>query len=122
MKKIESALIWESYLTANEQLGSNPREVDADDEAAGLDAEDLGAAADQRDSEGYVQFLKSLADQGPGMENVLSHPFEETYGEYLRQKEAVTPYKAAVAHKALAEKMGVYHEVNLDALENWKYS
>ena len=56
------------------------------------------------------------------MENVLSHPFEETYGEYLRTRGVAGVYIAAKKHIELAEKMDAYHEVDMNALDNWKYS
>jgi hypothetical protein len=78
----------------------------------------------------YVSFLKNMAQElvnndmpeDEAFENVLSHPFEETYGEYLRVKGAAGIYTAATTHIQLAEKMGAYHEVDMNDLQNWKYS
>ena len=107
MKKDDSKLIWESYTTESEEI--QKEELDRGDEAGD-----------------YINFLKNYAEQSGGgseaMENVLSHPFEETYGEYLRTKSTTGVYTAAKAHIQLAERMKVYHEVDLQDLDNWKYS
>ena len=107
--KSEAELIWENYQGQN--TGVN-EELDRGDEAGD-----------------YLAFLKSMAHElvkndmpeDTAMENVLSHPFEETYGEYIRTRGAAGVYTAAAKHKELAEKMGVYHEVDMNALQNWKY-
>ena len=103
-KKNDSQLIWESYVTEGE--GSND----------------------------YMSYLKQIAqqtgDQHPDatsepqghLENVLSHPFEETYAEYLRSKGVTPPLEAAQLHIKAAEQMGAYHEVDLNALQNWQHT
>lgn len=109
MKKTEAELIWENWQSQN--IGVS-EELDRGDEVGD-----------------YLAFLKNMAQElvkndmpeETAMENVLSHPFEETYGEYIRARGAAGVYTAAVKHKELAEKMGVYHEVDMDALQNWKY-
>lgn len=116
----DSQLIWENYFK-EKQHGAH----DDDEE----DVEKVDEELDHGDEAGdYINFLKTIAQQsGDGsdvdaMENVLSHPFEETYAEYLRTKSASGVYTAAKAHMKLAEQMGVYHEVDIQALGNWKYS
>jgi len=107
--KSEAELIWENYQGQN--TGVN-EELDRGDEAGD-----------------YLAFLKGMArelvkndmPEDTAMENVLSHPFEETYGEYIRTRGVAGVYTAAAKHKELAEKMGVYHEVDMNALQNWKY-
>ena len=103
-KHNDSQLIWESYLSEGETVND------------------------------YMSYLKQIAqqtgDQHPDaasganghLENVLSHPFEETYAEYLRSKGVTPPLEAAQMQIKAAEQMGVYHEVDLDALQNWQYS
>ena len=112
-KNKDTQLIWENY--------GNVKEPVSDD----MHQEELDLGSESGD---YINFLKQMAQQsqpgsdGDAMENVLSHPFEETYGEYLRSKNATTVYTAAKAHMKLAEQMGVYHEVDIQDLNNWKYS
>ena len=90
-----------------------------------------GKELDRGDEAGdYVAFLRNMArelvsndmPEDGAFENVLSHPFEETYGEYLRTRGVAGVYTAAKAHIRLAEQMGAYHEVDMNALQNWKYS
>ncbi len=110
-KDKDMQLIWENYFNKKGDNDVMEGELDRGDEAGD-----------------YVNFLKTIAQQsGDGsdvdvMENVLSHPFEETYAEYLRTKNASGIYTAAKAHMKLAEEMGVYHEVDIQALDNWKYT
>jgi len=110
-KDKDSQLIWENY--SNEKTHGVSEELDRGDEAGD-----------------YVSFLRNMArelvnndmPEDEAFENVLSHPFEETYGEYLRVKGVAGVYTAAKAHQQLAEQMGAYHEVDMGALDNWKYS
>lgn len=97
------------------------------EEVPGMMQEELDRGDEAGD---YVSFLKNMArelvnndmPEDEAFENVLSHPFEETYGEYLRVKGVAGIYTAARTHIQLAEKMGAYHEVDMNALQNWKYS
>lgn len=95
-----------------------------------MDDEVMGEELDRGDEAGdYLAFLKTIArelvkndmPEDTAMENVLSHPFEETYGEYIRTRGAAGVYTAAAKHKELAEKIGAYHEVDMNALQNWKH-
>lgn len=113
-KNKDTQLIWESYFQPKDQPEAPMQEeLDRGDEAGD-----------------YVAFLRNMAKElvnndmpeEEAMDNVLSHPFEETYGEYLRARGAAGVYTAAKKHIELAEKMGAYHEVDMRALENWKYS
>ena len=110
MKDKDNELIWESQFGQYASHADHEKAVNQ-----GTDVPHSGTA------DSYMHYLKDLS-QHASMEDVLSHPFEETYGDYLRTKGVAGPYKAAIAHKALAEKMGVYHEVDTGALDNWKYS
>lgn len=94
------------------------------------DDEVMREELDRGDEAGdYVAFLRAMArelvrndmPEDEAMETVLSHPFEETYGEYIRVRGAAGVYTAAQKHKELAEKSGAYHEVDMNALQNWKY-
>ena len=97
-KDKDSQLIWENY--SNEKTHGVNEELDRGDEAGD-----------------YVSFLRNMArelvnndmPEDEAFENVLSHPFEETYGEYLRVKGVAGVYTAAKAHQQLAEQMGAYH-------------
>lgn len=117
-KDKDSQLIWENY--------SQPTQHDIDQPESPVQEE-----LDRGDEAGdYVAFLRNMArelvnndmPEDEAFENVLSHPFEETYGEYLRVKRVAGVYTAAKAHISLAEKTGAYHEVDMGALDNWKYS
>ena len=101
-----------------------------EDRLQSLDNEVMHEELDRGDEAGdYVAFLKSMArelirndmPEDEAMETVLSHPFEETYGEYIRTRGAAGVYTAATKHKELAEKMNTYHEVDMNVLQNWKY-
>jgi hypothetical protein len=100
------------------------------DRLQSLDDEMMHEELDRGDEAGdYIAFLRSMArelvkndmPEDEAMETVLSHPFEETYGEYIRVRGAAGVYTAAQKHKELAEKSGYYHEVDMTALDNWKY-
>ena len=113
-KDKDTQLIWENYSQPSEQpVPPVAEELDRGDEAGD-----------------YVAFLRNMAKElvnsdmpeEEAMENVLSHPFEETYGEYLRTRGVAGVYTAAKKHIAMAEKMGAYHEVDMHLLNNWKYS
>lgn len=117
-KDKDTQLIWENYTHTTEHEAETPQaqvqeELDRGDEAGD-----------------YVTFLRTMArelvnndmPEEEAMDNVLSHPFEETYGEYLRTRGVAGVYTAAKKHIELAEKMGAYHEVNMSDLDNWKYS
>lgn len=117
-KDKDSQLIWENY--------SQPTEHEIEQTETPVREE-----LDRGDEAGdYVSFLRNMASQlvaddmpeEDAMENVLSHPFEETYGEYLRVRGVAGVYTAAKKHIDLAEKMGAYHEVDMNELNNWKYS
>jgi hypothetical protein len=104
---------------------------DGDDEDEKCDYVPCHEELDRGDEAGdYVAFLRNMArelvnndmPEDEAFENVLSHPFEETYGEYLRVRGVAGVYTAAKAHIRLAEKTGAYHEVDMGALDNWKYS
>lgn len=97
------------------------------EEVPGMMEEELDRGDEAGD---YVAFLRNMAGElvnndmpeDEAFENVLSHPFEETYGEYLRTKGVAGVYTAAKAHLQLAEQQGAYHEVDMNVLQNWKYS
>ena len=117
-KDKDTQLIWENY--------SQPTEHEIERTGTPVQEE-----LDRGDEAGdYVAFLRTMAKElvnndmpeEEAMENVLSHPFEETYGEYLRTRGVAGVYTAAKKHIDLAEKMGAYHEVDMNALNNWKYS
>lgn len=117
----DSQLIWENYF--------NEKQHGTHDDEEGV--EKVDEELDRGDEAGdYVSFLRNMASElinndmpeEEAFENVLSHPFEETYGEYLRTKGVAGVYTAAKAHLGLAEKTGAYHEVDMNALQNWRYS
>lgn len=121
----DTQLIWENY---SNKFRDDKHEVDSPDEdGTGMMQEELDRGDEAGD---YVSFLKNMArelvnndmPEDEAFENVLSHPFEETYGEYLRVKGVAGIYTAATTHIQLAEKMGAYHEVDMNTLQNWKYS
>ena len=107
------------------------KDDDGDDEEERCDHVPCNEELDRGDEAGdYVAFLRNMArelvnndmPEDAAFENVLSHPFEETYGEYLRVKGVAGVYTAAKAQQQLADQMGAYHEVDMGALDNWKYS
>jgi hypothetical protein len=117
-KDKDTQLIWENYSQAT------------DNEADPLEAP-VHEEQDRGDEAGdYIAFLRTMArelvnndmPEETAMENVLSHPFEETYGEYLRTRGVTGVYAAAAKHVQLADKMNAYHEVDMNDLDNWKYS
>jgi len=131
----DTQLIWENYL--NESQPGKYNDGDGKDERCDhvpcddQDKEKVNEELDRGDeSSDYIAFLKIMADElvrndmpeDEAMENVLSHPFEETYGEYVRSKRATGPWTAAKAHVQLAQQLGVYHEVDLDSLREWQYN
>lgn len=103
-KNKDTQLIWESYL------------------AEGDDSNDYMSYIKQIAQQTGTQHPDATSEPQGHLENVLSHPFEETYAEYLRSKGVTPPFEAAQLHIKAAEQMGAYHEVDLNELQNWKYS
>ena len=95
--------------------------LDMKDRDSQLIYEDYRASLEAKS---YGDFLRALvpstsSEPENDLANVVSHPFEETYSEYLRQRKLTGVYEAAQQHIELAA--GAYHEVDLDSLERWKY-
>lgn len=118
------------YVPCNEK-DKKGKYDDGDDEDEKCDYVPCHEELDRGDEAGdYIAFLRNMArelvnndmPEDEAFENVLSHPFEETYGEYLRVRGVAGVYTAAKAHIRLAEQTGAYHEVDMSALDNWKYS
>jgi len=155
MKDKDSRLLWEAYNTetrmpygkqdgipgGNNSDGSKYETGEDLHDRRRKEAKERKAKESDSDSEvldeessndvHYVEWLKKHSTEqgewGPiGMEGVISHPFEETYAEYVNQSGLTDPYRAAQAHMKIAETGDTegykfYHEVDLQALENWKH-
>ena len=145
MKDTDRGLIWEAYVSETTHSPENSCLDDEyyctkekkckkkeDKERKERPAGTLGDGPVNGEATGhYVEWLKKHSTEkgewGPiGMEGVISHPFEETYAEYVNQAGLTDPYRAALAHMKVAETgdnegYKFYHEVDLQSLEKWKY-
>ena len=108
----------EDYKLAKDEAIKNAKQKQVNEE---LDGNDQGKdymnwLLSQRD-----KMVEAGADPDEAGENLLSHAFEETYVEYLRSKGASEPYPSAEAHLNAAKYLNVYHEVDLNELQNFRH-